>query len=111
MSKVFIPHVPSRFDKVTRSWIPTVEIALASKFGEIVTMLPPDAARAAINPCVTAMREQMAGFTAEDWVVAVGDPSLIGAACVIATSKTRGLLRLLKWDRMLGDYIPIEVKL
>jgi hypothetical protein len=51
----------------------------------------------------------MASFTKDDWLVAVGDPSLIAAAACIAARKTGGVLRLLKWDRLTSDYIAAEM--
>jgi hypothetical protein len=50
----------------------------------------------------------MKDYTEEDYVVAVGDPSLIAAVSCIAVRKTGGLLRILKWDRQTSSYIPVE---
>lgn len=110
MPKVFIPSIPSRFDPGSKLWIPTVEAKPAERFGELVIMLPPNGARAGLVPCVDAIREKMRDITADDYIVCVGDPSLIGAACCIAARKTGGLLRMLKWDRMAKDYFLAEVR-
>jgi hypothetical protein len=53
----------------------------------------------------------MAGYGADDLLVALGDPSLIAAAAVLAVRATGGLLRMLKWDRLAKDYVLVEVKL
>lgn len=111
MSKVYVPQQPSRFDAATRLWIPTVNLDPAKVYGEVVVMLPPNANRLHTAPLIVALREQMAAYTTEDYIVAVGDPSLIAAAACIATGKTRGLLRMLKWDRMASSYIPVEIQL
>ena len=111
MSKVYVPQLPSRFDAATRLWIPSVNLFPAEKFGEIVTMLPPNANRLHTAPLVQALKEAMADYTAEDFIVAVGDPSLIAAASCIAVRKTGGVLRMLKWDRHTSDYLPVEVQL
>jgi hypothetical protein len=50
----------------------------------------------------------MKDFTEEDYIIAVGDPSLIAAAACIAARKTGGLLRILKWDRQSNSYIAVE---
>ena len=110
MSKVYAPQVPSRFDTGVGMWVPSVNMAPAEKYGELVVMLPPDANRLHTAPLVAAMKDQMRDFTAEDYVVAVGDPSLIAAAAVIATRKSGGLLRILKWDRMRAEYLPVEIQ-
>lgn len=82
----------------------------AEKFGDIVVMLPPDAARAGAQQCVDAMASKMADFGAEDWLVCIGDPALIGAATVLAARAAAGHLRMLKWDRIQHSYLPMEFR-
>lgn len=108
MPKVYAPQVPSKYDAATKLWVPSINLAPAKAFGDLVIMLPPNANRLHINPLVVALREQMKEFSAEDYVIAVGDPSLIAAAACIAAKKTGGLLRVLKWDRQSSNYIPVE---
>lgn len=109
MPKVYVPQQPSRFDSSTRLWIPTVNVSPAATFGEIIVMLPPNANRLHTAPLVAALKDKMADYQADDYIVAVGDPSLIAAAACIASNKTGGTLRLLKWDRMSSAYIPVEL--
>ena len=111
MPKVYVPQQPSRFDAATRLWVPTINLEPAKAYGEVVIMLPPNANRLHTAPLVAALKEQMADFSAEDALVAAGDPSLIAAAACIATRKTGGSLRLLKWDRMSSAYIAVEMQL
>lgn len=110
MPKVYAPQVPSKYDQATRLWVPSINLEPAKAFGELVVMLPPNANRLHINPLVVALREQMRDFSAEDYLVAVGDPSLIAAAACIAAKKTAGLLRILKWDRQSSSYIAVEAQ-
>lgn len=111
MANVYAPQVPSKYDAATKLWLPSVNLEPAKRFGELVVMLPPNANRLHINPLITALREQMKDYSAEDYVIAVGDPSLIAAASCIAVKKTGGILRILKWDRQSSAYIPVEVEL
>lgn len=110
MPRVFAPQVPSRFDTSVRAWIPTVSMKPAERFGELVVMLPPDAFRLAAAPMVAAMKERMADFGPDDYVVAVGNPTLIAAAACIAARKNHGVLKVLTWDRQTGDYIATELR-
>lgn len=107
--KVFVPMVPSRFDRELRAWIPSVDISPAAKHGEIVVLLPPDAAKAGPAPCVAAMKEKMAGIAPGDALLAVGDPSLIVAAGMIAARLLGGRVTVLKWDRAMREYLPVEL--
>lgn len=111
MPKVYAPQLPSRYDAATKLWIPTVNVESANQFGEVKVMLPPNANRLHIAPLVAALKEQMQGFGADDYVVAIGDPSLIAAASCIAVKKTAGWLRMLKWDRQTSQYIAVEVQI
>jgi hypothetical protein len=110
MPKVYAPQVPSKFDPATKLWVPSINLDPAKQFGDLVVMLPPNANRLHINPLVVALREQMKDFAPEDYVIAVGDPSLIAAASCIAVKKTNGLLRILKWDRQTSSYIAVEAQ-
>lgn len=108
-ARVFAPQVPSRYDAATRLWVPTMNMDPAKKHGEVVIMLPPNANRMHTAPLVAAMRDQMADYADSDALIAVGDPTLIAAAAMIAARKTGGRIRMLKWDRMAGDYITVEI--
>jgi hypothetical protein len=81
----------------------------AARFGEVKVMLPANANRMHAAPLIAAMRDAMSDFGPEDSLIAVGDPTLIAAATLIAARRTGGRVRLLKWDRMVKDYIPVEV--
>jgi hypothetical protein len=111
MNKVYAPQQPSRFDTTLSMWVPTMNMQPARKFGELVVLLPPDANRLHTAPLLATLKERMEHFDTEDWLICVGDPSLIAAAACIAARKTGGVLRLLKWDRMASDYISTEMKI
>lgn len=110
-ARVFVPQVPSRFDPPTQLWVPTVDLTAANKFGEVVVMLPPAANRLHTAPLVAAIKERMADFAPHDYLVAVGDPSLMVIAGCVAARKNLGRLRLLKWDRRAKDYLPTEIQI
>lgn len=111
MSVVYAPHVPARRDSGSGIWTPTIDLAPAREFGDIVEMLPRHANRAQIAPCLKALHAALKNFTRDDFIIAVGDPTLIGAACVIAAQKTNGYLRMLRWDRRDANYSAVEMQL
>lgn len=110
MNKVFIPQVPSKYNSDARIWLPIVNIKPAEKYGEIVIMLPPEAKNLATAPMIDVIRERLAMSTADDYLVAAGDPSMIAAAAAIMSRRAGGILRLLKWDRDVRDYIVAEIR-
>lgn len=111
VSTVYAPQQPSRFDSGYQLWMPTVDLTPACKFGKLQIMLPPNFGMMVGAPLVDALKERMAGFRATDYLLAVGDPTLIAAAAGIAALRTGGRLQLLKWDRHTRDYIAIELRL
>lgn len=110
MNRAFIPHCPSRFDAATSLWVPTIDLSPARKFGEPTIILPPEANRLYIAPLVTALKERMDDFGEDDYLVAVGDPTILAAAACIVARKTGGTVPMLKWDRRAADYIPVRFK-
>ena len=90
--------------------VPTHNIDAAKKYGDFVIMLPPMATRLALAPLIEVMKEKMADFNGEDYLLAMGDPSIIAAASVIAHQKA-GCLRMLKWDRRSFDYIDVRISI
>ena len=106
---VYAPQQPSRFDASLEMWIPSMNLNPARRFGDLLVMLPPNLSSMMVAPLVGVLKEKMADFKAEDYLLAVGDPTLIAAAAAIAVRKTGGKLNVLKWDRQTKDYIDVEL--
>jgi len=109
MPTVFVTQVPSK--QIGGNWMPQVDLSPASKFGRVEIMLPPESNRLLIAPLYAIIREKLKNFGPEDWIVALGDPSIFTAAACFATKQNNGTLRLLKWDRKTGDYLPVELSI
>ena len=110
MPKVYAPQQPSKFDQSTKLWIPTMDLTPAEAFGELIIILPNGVSRMQTAPLVTVIKEKMQDYRHEDWLLCVGDPSLIAAAACVAAKTTGGILRLLKWDKRLASYTSTEMK-
>lgn len=115
MPKVFVTQVPHRRDPGTQAFVPAVNVSPASEHGEIVVMMPPRAAFQTSPSLVEQLKRHLSGydFEAGDSIVPIGDPVIIGAACAIL-GRNRPLdrrIRVLRWDRNIGRYVPVEVKI
>jgi hypothetical protein len=87
-------------------------IASALDYGQIETILPPNAQIAfSVVPTVRRIQRKLEKFTDEDFLLLIGDPSAIGIACAVAASKNYGRFKCLKWDKRERRYIPLEVDL
>lgn len=111
MNRCFIPQAPTRYDKTLDLRRSTIDFSPAQKFGELVVCLPPDVSPFNVHPVAIALREKMADFDSDDYLVAVGDPTLIGIAFHIAAQRTGGKFNQLKWDKFTGQYFKVRIDL
>lgn len=110
-NKVFVPQVPSRYDQSISSWVPIVNLDSADEFGELVVLLPPEAGRMPPKELQSILSEKLYNISEEDWLLATGDPVLIGITAAIAANRLDGKLRILRWNKRRKNYDPIEVQL
>lgn len=112
--KLFIPHLPVRFDPIENRALPTVSTAPAVAMGDTVVIN-----RLPIAPSVSefeaAQREIVKRIAAEfdpknDFVVMMGDAILFAAAVSAACLLTgAGPIKTLRWDRDARRYDLFEV--
>ena len=87
-------------------------ITSAMDFGQIETILPPNAQIAfSVAPTVMRIKRKLESFTDDDFLLFIGDPTAIGIVSCIAAQKNNGRYKCLKWDRHEKRYIPIQVDL
>ena len=108
--KVYITQVPHRRDPETKAYVPSVNIAPAAEHGELIVMMPARASFHATSDLVRQMREHLKNYDYEagDCLVAMGDPAVIAVACAIL-GRMHGKFTVLKWDRIVGRYLPAHV--
>ena len=110
---VFIPHVPTRYDPLTDSRVPTLDLNPAATFGQLVRLTTPSAGPLTQDNLDVALNEiqhGISGIQPDDYVVAVGDPILVAAAIAYA-SDINGSVKVLRWDRHNHCYNCLEVPL
>ena len=91
---------------------PRVNIVSAAKWGDFEPLTNPFD-QIHINPIrlVTQIRRKLRGFSDEDWLLAMGDPAIIGVSFAIAAEINHGRVNMLKWDRMEKSYYPVKISL
>lgn len=108
--KVFIPHVTTRWCETSHKKVPAFDLSPAAAHGMLMPILEPDdnpSYLARITPKIVSALEE---FNEGDFLLAVGDPSVI-AVCAGVILRKHNNMNLLKWDRKLGIYIALEIKL
>lgn len=108
--KVYIPHLPTRYDRATESRVPSIDINPARQYGEFVRLLDPEKNVHAgmLADAIEEVGDNMADFNEEDAILAVGDVVLIAAA-IAKANDIHGSCRVLRWDRTSKSYDLIEV--
>ena len=105
MSRVFVVQQPSVFDRNERKFVPKYDLAPAAAHGKLVYMLGPgNIFKDRMEQATRQIAKVLHNFTAEDFLLAVGDPVAIAAAVLIAGQHTGGSIKLLKWDRLSSAY-------
>lgn len=81
----------------------------AAEYGELVILLQHSQSLLAPVPTVRKLKEKLKDFSEEDYLLPVGDPVLMCTVAQIASEKTRGKVKFLKWDRIQKKYLVIPV--
>ena len=85
-------------------------ISSALDFGNIVTILPPNAQVAfSVTPTIRRACRVLEDFGEEDYLLFIGDPAAMAIVSVIAAQKNNGRFKCLKWDKRERRYIPIQL--
>lgn len=112
MQRVFLPHVPTRFDPLTSQRVPSIDFTPAAEFGKLQQLTTFDRAIESddVNDALDQIQTNLSSLTPNDYIVAAGDPILIAAAISYANDLI-GVARVLRWDRQSKSYNLVEVVL
>lgn len=90
--------------------VPAFDLTPASEYGDL-QVLHVGPVGVSIDFYLKAFQEALSDYQDEDFILPVGDPALIGAACAIAADMNEGRFTVLRWDREARRYIPTEIDL
>jgi len=63
------------------------------------------------GPAIRKAKMILKDFNDNDYLLLIGDPSMIGLACSVAGYNNRGKYKVLKYDRRTFTYYPIQIDL
>ena len=99
-----------RFVYVVQQPAPNINILSASDFGYLVICLPNrEQAIYSTAPYTQKMQKNLQDFRKEDYLLAVGDPVIIGISTATVANVINGQFNMLKWDKREHRYYPLEV--
>lgn len=90
--------------------MPYKDILSAEEYGELVSIIEPGyQLYISPEPIVEKVRSALKNFNDDDYLLLIGDPSIIGVACAVASDINMGRFKVLKWDRRREKYLPLEI--
>lgn len=90
--------------------VPGRNITNAFDYGDVEVLLSPGVhVVLSPGPLAKVMRQKLATFNDDDYIVPIGDPAGIAMAASIAAQVNNGRYKLLKWDRENLRYYPVSI--
>lgn len=108
--RVFIPQVVRRFDTTHQQMTQMHDFSSAMVHGQLVNVLDDEDDPKFISRLVPKVKKILSDFTHEDYLVAVGDPTLIALCAGIIMRQTPNLT-MLKWERSIRQYVKVQISL
>ena len=110
-NKVYIVQEVMRRDKETGQLVPALDLSDAARYGALEILLQPGRVALSTAPMMSRLRSALRDFCDDDYLLPTGDTAAIAAASVVAGSMNRGRVKVLSWDRVSRQYIPIQLSL
>jgi hypothetical protein len=110
ISRVFLPQVVMRYSEAAGKPIPLFDFSAAEQFGQIVPILDDSDNPLFLTRLMPKIKKSLADFSPNDYFLAVGDPAVM-SVCAGIIMRRQASIKLLKWNRRLTVYTPMEINL
>ena len=89
-----------------------INVIPAREYGELIPLFE-EGKQIMLSPAPAIRKAKMIlkDFNDKDYLLLIGDPSMIGLACSVAAYNNRGKYNVLKYDRRTFTYYPIQIDL
>lgn len=109
---VFVVQKQMKFDQERKELVPRFpSIDKALKWGEIEFVLSPSAHPFNPDTVLGDIHEKLSGYSDDDHLLLIGNPSLIGMTTSIAAYYNNGTVKFLQWSGRHGEYTEIVAKI
>ena len=109
--RVYIIQEPQARDKTTGQLYNIMNFSAAKDWGDPVVCLPPGLMALSPYPTKEALKDALKDFSDRDYIICVGNPSLIFMAGMIACDLNRGRAKILYRDREAKSYLLVEINI
>lgn len=107
MSRVFVVQRQQKRDLESGELVDRFDLSPAEDYGELVFLLEPSALPFRPRPVIAELHAKLCDLTADDYVLLIGNPCLIGWTVAVA-SRYCDRLKLLQWNSHRGSYLVVE---
>lgn len=111
MSNVYVVQKQMRWDTQLQELVPKYDFRDAERFGALRYLLGPTANPFNPDPLIDDIHKHLDGYTADDYLLLVGNPCLIGWTVAIAADLADGVVQVLQWHGRDATYRAIKVAL
>ena len=110
-SIVYVVNETMKYNPDERKMQRVHDLGRAHRFGQLVHLLEAGSLPDNMNTVVTQLKDALQAFRPRDYLLLIGNPIAIAAATAIAAKNTNGYVRVLRWNRSISDYQPVELNL
>ena len=89
-----------------RYYVRKFDLTAAEEYGTLIYLLDPSDNQENPDEVVAKLKEALADFTKDDYLLLIGNPCLIGWASAIAAYKSP-TVRMLQWSGRDKKYLPV----
>lgn len=111
MPRVYVINEPLRRNHDTGELERTIDLSPATAFGELSFLLHSGQLPQDPSPTVEVLRRKLADYTANDFLLPVGHPAMIGWATALAARASGGEVKMLCWYPPMRRYLVTKVRL
>tara|TARA_R110001599_G_scaffold209865_1_gene407086 strand:+ start:269 stop:628 length:360 start_codon:yes stop_codon:yes gene_type:complete len=91
---------------------PKMDVMKALSFGDVKFLFTERAQLVySTGALIHELRKKLEKFDDEDYLLLVGDPSIIATTSAVVSDINNGKFKMLKWDRESAKYYPLSVNL
>lgn len=109
MAVVYVPQEPMKRDIKTGQWAQAFDLSPAKKFGDIKVLLPHGSLPIDITPMIGNLKDSLKDFSDGDFLLAIGNPTAMVMAGMVASGNNGGKVNMLYWDSKIKDYISVKI--
>jgi hypothetical protein len=105
---VYVVQKQMKVDSRTGDMVPRFDLTLADQYGKIEFLLSPRARPYAAGGIITELYEKLETFSDKDFLLLVGNQTLVGFAMSVAADVNNGRVNILQWSGRDQAYVEIK---